>query len=250
MKAIILAAGFATRLYPLTENQAKPLLPIGNKPMIEHILQKIEQLPVVDRIIIVTNDKFYKDFLAWQERYQVRQTKNKIKKPITIVNDLATHNQGRLGALGDIFFAIRSQSLNDDLLVIAGDNLFGCDLAKVHHLFQVKEHAVVAVHDLRKRELLAKKLGVVELDYDNRIVGFEEKPEIPKTSLAATGIYFFPKSLLTFMVRTALSKKIDNPGDLIVQLLKEELVYAYVFTEYWYDIGTKEQYERLKNTIL
>lgn len=241
MKAIILAAGFATRLYPLTENKSKILLPVGGKPILEHIIAKIDVLDAVDEIIIITNDKFYQDFVDWQKTYTS-------KKKLTLINDLASHNEGRLGVLGDIHFAIRKTNINDELLIIAGDNLFDLDLTKMYVQFKEKSKgkAVIGLHDLHDPQKLANRFGTAVLDDKGKLIDFEEKPEKPKSSLAATVIYFLPQSVIGFIAKLIQTEKMDNPGNFIIALMQEQEVYGFVFDEAWYDIGSKEEYEKVQ----
>ena len=138
MKALILAAGYATRLYPLTENQPKPLLPIADKPILEHILLKIEKIAQLKEVIIITNDRFYPKFTDW-----VKTTKITLK--IKILNDGTASNEDRLGAIGDIHFTIQQEKINENLLVIAGDNLFGFSLAEFVRFFN-RNIAFVDLH--------------------------------------------------------------------------------------------------------
>ena len=172
MQALILAAGYATRLYPLTEHQPKPLLKVGNKLIIEHILSKIEEIKNIKEVYIVTNDKFYPSFIAAEKN---------IKTPLRIemINDGTKSNEDRLGAIGDIHFVIKHKRIKDDLLVIAGDNLFGFPLPELVHFFRQKNSSVVAFHDLKNPEKVKGKYGVGILD-GSRIIDFEEKPAKPK----------------------------------------------------------------------
>ena len=151
-KAIILAAGYATRLYPLTKNTPKPLLEVKGKPILEHILGKVENLDIIDEIFVVTNNKFFLNFLSWKESYE-----GPIK--ITIVNDMTKSNEDRLGSLGDIKYVIENLGIKDDILVVAGDNLFGFSLIPMVELFKTKEKTIVALYDVKDINLayLSKK---------------------------------------------------------------------------------------------
>ncbi len=234
MKAIILAAGYGTRLYPLTVDTPKPLLDIGGKPLIEHILIRVAEIPGVDEIVIVTNDKFYDVFMEWQEAYNS-------KISIKVLNDGTSSNEDRLGAIGDIDFAVKNENIDDDVLVVAGDNLFDFSLVHLHDFFRKKKASVVALNDLKEKEKAAKKFGVAEIDNDQRIVGFEEKPEFPKSSLASTACYFFTKSDLEELEKCIRERrKPDNLGDFIKYLSSKKHVYGYIFTEKWFDIGSYE----------
>lgn len=241
MKAIILAAGYATRLYPLTLSQPKSLLTIGKKKMIEHIVHKIEYLKEVDEIFIVSNDLFYDDFLQWSKGYRSR-------KSIKIINDGTTSNQDRLGAVGDIRFVIENEDIEDDVLVIAGDNLFEFSLLNFNNFFKEKKSCVVAIYDIKKKELAVKKYGIVEVDEKNKIVNFEEKPAEPKTSLVSTACYIFAKEHIVLLKKCLEeSVALDNLGDFIKWLIEKKDVYAYIFKEKWFDIGSHEQFEEVNN---
>ncbi len=236
MKAIILAAGYATRLYPLTENTPKPLIQVQGKPIIDYIVEKLQQASI-DDIIVVTNDKFYRHFQEWSHgRY-------------TVVNDGTLTNETRLGAIGDINHVVTTQGIDDDLLVIAGDNLFSFDITDFVGFFRRKDSTIVAVYDTQNPALIANRLGCVEVDNDNKILGFEEKPEQPKTTLAATACYLFPRKHLHY-VKEAMQRHTDRPGELVKFISERESAYGYRFTGYWFDIGTHDEYARVNKVQL
>ena len=235
MKAIILAAGYATRLYPLTENKAKPLLEVQGKPIIEYIVEKIEHCPEIDEIYIVTNEKFYMHFCEWLKT-------KKFKRRIHVINDKTTENGARLGAIGDIDYVIGTQHVFDDFLVIAGDNLFSFQIAELIQFYKKYETTVVALYDTKDKKKIAGKLGCIELDKTNRVKGFEEKPENPKTTLAATACYLFPQEDLRFIREALEEKHFDRPGDLIKFIAEKKPVYGFQFSGYWFDVGTPEEY--------
>ena len=192
MHAIILAAGYATRLYPLTRDTPKPLLNVASKPIIEHIIKKLDSIGSISRIYIVTNDKFEGHFNKWLHNFDAQN-------PIEIINDGTRSDEDRLGALGDIHHAISSKKIDDDLIVIAGDNLFELNLIDVANFFRKKKSNVIVLHDVKDFEL-AQQYGIVEVDKINLVVNFEEKPKSPKSTLASTGIYFFPKKTIELIV--------------------------------------------------
>lgn len=235
MKAIILAAGYATRLYPLTENKAKPLLEVQGKPIIDYIIEKIEHCSEIDEIYVVTNEKFYNHFCEWQKE-------RKSKRRIHIINDKTTGNGSRLGAIGDIDYVISTQHVFDDFLVIAGDNLFSFQIAEFIQFYKKYETTVVALYDTKDKKRIAGRLGCIELDKTNRVRGFEEKPENPKTTLAATACYLFPQEDLHFIREALEEKHFDRPGDLIKFIAEKKPVYGFQFAGYWYDVGTHEEY--------
>lgn len=241
MKAIILAAGYATRLYPLTENQPKPLLAVGEKPIIEHILDKVNNVKEIDQIFIVTNNKFTPHFDKWLQAY-------KQNKPIKIINDGTTSNEDRLGAVGDVNFVLEKENIQDEVMVIAGDNLFEFELTNLMNYFNQKNTSVVALYDLKDKNKVAKKLGIAITDPNSKIIEFEEKPENPKTTLASTGCYIFKKQdaqHLSSYVKN--SERWDNPGDFLKWLMDKSPIHGFTFTERWFDIGSFEALEEAYN---
>lgn len=237
MKAIILCAGYATRLYPLTKNKPKPLLPVGDKPIIDHILLKIEEMKEVDEVFVVTNSKFYSHFINWS-------SKKKTSQKLTIVDDGTSSNEDRLGSLGDIHLVVHSQKVGDDLLIIAGDNLFELCLNDMYQLFKAENKTVIALYDVKDEEL-AKQYGIVEINERNKLVHFVEKPEKPPSTLASTGIYMIPKKdikLLEQYIHGGHST--DKIGSFFEWLHSKEDVYCFVSDRKWYDIGTIAQLKK------
>lgn len=236
MDAIILAAGYAIRLYPLTENTPKPLLNVAGKPMVEHIIKKLEAVNEINRIYIVTNEKFERHFNKWLDDFDAQ-------KPIEIINDGTKSNQDRLGALGDINFVIKQKNLGSDILVVAGDNLFELSLSDVANFFKKKKSNVIVLHDVKDLDL-AKNYGVVEVE-NNIVLNFQEKPSNPKSTLASTGIYLFPSKTLELVKKYIVQgNDPDKTGSFIEWLHKRETVYSYITDKNWYDIGSMEQLEK------
>ncbi|MDD3345192.1 MAG: nucleotidyltransferase family protein [Candidatus Omnitrophica bacterium] len=232
MKVLILAAGYATRLYPLTREYPKPLLEVKSKPIINHIIGKLEKIPAVDEIYVVTNSKFIRVFRGWARSL-------KSSKKITLVDDLTKSNQDRLGAIGDIDFVIARKRIKDDLLVIGGDNLFSGSLNKfLSYSGKRPSKASIGLYRLKRRED-ARRYGVVELDASGKVAGFEEKPDKPKSSLVAMCLYFIPACLLK-MVREYISSKkgkTDTTGGYIAWLGRRSDIYGHIFKGSWFDIG-------------
>lgn len=236
MNAIILAAGYATRLYPLTENTPKPLLKVGGKSIIEHIIRKLEQIEFIEKIFVITNDKFEKSFKEWLENFDA-------KKPIEIINDGSKSNEDRLGALGDVHYIIDKKSVDDDLIVIAGDNLFEMPLTDTVNFFKKRKSNVIVLHDVKDLNL-AKQYGIVETE-NNVVVNFEEKPINPKSTLASTGIYLFPRKTADLIRKyVAQGNNCDKTGNFIEWLHKRDKVFSYITDRKWYDIGNLEQLEK------
>jgi glucose-1-phosphate thymidylyltransferase len=225
VKALVLAAGYATRLRPLTDTIPKPLLPVGGRPMVDWILDRIAETSV-DEVHLVTNARFAADFDRWAEGKDVR-----------VHNDGTTSNEDRRGAIGDIAFV----GLDDDLLVIASDNLFDYSLAAYEQYWRAKGGSCVAVHDVGDIEL-AKKYGIVDVDADDRITAFVEKPDDPPSTLAATATYLYRRDHAA-LVPTYLAEgnPPDQPGNLVAWLHEREPVFAYRFSGEWYDIGDQAQ---------
>jgi len=236
MKAIILCAGYATRLYPLTKDKPKPLLTVGNKPILNHILLKLEEVEEVDTIYVITNSKFFPHFTEWAKETNL--------KNIEIVDDGTTSNEDRLGSLGDIDFVIENKNIEDDILIIAGDNLFDLCLNDMKQLFKAENKTVIALYDVKEKEL-AKQYGVVEINQQNKLIHFVEKPENPASTLASTGIYMIPKAdvnLLKKYFHEGHSK--DKIGSFFEWLHNKEDVYCFVSDRKWYDIGTIDQLKK------
>ena len=235
MKALILAAGYATRLYPLTQNQPKPLLEVGGKVILQHILEYLAPIKELQEIMIVTNHRFYDSFKVWLNHYTPAQ-KTKL------IDDGTLSNDDRLGAVGDINFVLKEEEIKEDLLVIAGDNLFGFSVQKFIHFAQEKKSSLVAFHDLLDKEKVKGKYGVGVLE-KSKVIQFQEKPQQPLSTLAATACYFFKKEDLTLVEKSIEQGKADNPGDLVRWLVQKSQVHGYVFKEHWFDVGSFESLE-------
>jgi len=232
MKALILAAGYATRLYPLTKDQPKPLIKVGDKTIVEHILAKIEKIDEIDEIFLVTNNKFYQHFVDWHDNYQSN-------KNIKIINDGTLSNEDRLGAVGDLNFVLKKENIKDDLLLIAGDNLFGFSLRDFINFNKDKKTSIVAFYDLKDLMKVKGKYGVGILN-GSKVIDFEEKPLVPRSSLASTACYLFSRDDLNLVDVLINEKSADNPGDLIKYLTERSEVHGFVFDEHWFDVGSFE----------
>ena len=233
MKAIILAAGYATRLYPLTIDKPKPLLKVAGKPMINYLVEKVENIKEIDEVFVVTNNKFYDNFMNWK-------IKNDFKKEITIVNDKTTSNKNKLGSIGDIQFVIDKKKINDEVLILGGDNLFEDELHEIHSLFKSKKSSSIALNDVKDKEI-AKLMGVVEINEIGKITGFEEKPAKPKSTLISTLVYFLKKEDIGVMKECIKAGKADRAGDFIKYLSEKKKVHGFVFNKKWHDIGSFKQ---------
>lgn len=238
VKTIILAAGYAVRLQPLTLNTPKPLLTIGGKTILDRILENIDRIKEPNPVYLISNDKFFKHFNDWVK-------KSKYKSRISIINDGSVSNETRLGAIKDLELVIKDMAIDDDILVVAGDNLFDVGIENFLRFSRDRNDGIsVALHDIGNLEH-AKNFGVVRIDNHCRIVEFEEKPQNPKTTLISTGIYYFPKRKLSFIEEyVKIQSKLDAPGYYISWLSGRDKVYGFVFTECWYDIGNMESYNK------
>jgi glucose-1-phosphate thymidylyltransferase len=239
MKAIVLAAGYATRLRPLTDSIAKPLLPVGGRPMVDALLEKLREVEDVDEVHLVTNSRYARDFERWAAGNGV------------VVHDDGTRtNEDRLGAIGDIRFTIEQGGFDDDLLVVAGDNLFDYSLADFAAFWRSKGVAsAVAVHDVGTREL-ARLYGVVDVDADGRVVAFVEKPDDPPSTLAATATYLYHREHARLIERyLAEGNNPDQPGNLIAWLHAREPVYAWAGEGGWFDVGDHDQLLEADNRL-
>jgi glucose-1-phosphate thymidylyltransferase len=239
MKVIILAAGYATRLYPLTLTQPKPLLPVAGKPIIDFVLDNLAPIGGLDRIYVVTNAKFAGHFQQWATDYHAR----KDKLNFTIVNDRSTDDSNKLGAIGDIRFVLKTQQVADDIIVVAGDNLFSETLADFGRVCREKQAPVLAVYDVGDLEQI-KKYNAITLDGEGRITFFEEKPKQPASTLTGIALYYYPKSTLPLIEQyVAEGNNPDQPGRLVQWLYPRTPVYTWKVPGLWYDIGSKETLE-------
>jgi len=239
MNVLILAAGYATRLYPLTLNKAKPLLVVGGKPIIEWLVDNLSGIPDLETIYVVTNDKFVADFQAWSQNYQKRHPEFRFK----IVNDRSTSDDDKLGAIGDINFVVTHENLSQtSLLIAAGDNLFTTPLAGFVANARTTE-VTVAVYDVGDIEAI-KKYGNVTIDAEGIIIRFEEKPKKPHGTLAAIALYYYSPPVLS-LLRTYLAagNNADQPGRFVQWLYTRKPVKTFQIKGQWLDIGSKETLE-------
>lgn len=236
MKAIILAAGYATRLGELTKNQPKALLKIKDTGIIDYICRQIEQIDEIDDIYVISNDKFYNNFIEWSKNANY-------KNNITILNDGSTTDENKLGAIGDIVFAIDEMKINDDILIIAGDNLFSYSLKDFYEYFlKIKSNCICVKKNENLEDLT--RMGVAQLDCMDKIIGFEEKPKKPKSDIAVYATYIYEKSTLPlFKKYLEEGNNPDAPGYFPAWLYKIKNVYGYKFEGVCYDIGTVESYK-------
>lgn len=239
MKLIILAAGYATRLYPLTLNQPKPLLEVAGKPMIEHVLDNLAGIAEIDRVHVVTNDKFAGHFQRWADEYGAA----KGGVGFRVINDQSTDDSNKLGAIGDLNLVLTKAEIDDDIIVVAGDNLFSESLEGFARFAREKGAPVLAVYDVGDLEEI-KKYNSIEVDDEGRITFFEEKPAHPKSTLTGIALYYYPKSVLP-LIRQYVEEgnNPDQPGRLVQWMYRRTPFHTWKVPGIWYDIGSKENLE-------
>ncbi len=236
MKVVILAAGYATRLYPLTLTQPKPLLHVAGKPMIEYVLDNLAPIGGLDRIFVVTNDKFASQFQRWADEYRA----TKAKLDFSVVNDHSTDDTNKLGAIGDLHLVLTREHVDDDVIVVAGDNLFSEPLSDYGRYCRQKNAPVLAVYDVGELEQI-KKYNAITINKEGRITFFEEKPKNPSSTLTGIALYFYPKHTLPLIKQyIAEGNNPDQPGRLIQWLYTRVPVFTWKVPGLWYDIGSKE----------
>jgi glucose-1-phosphate thymidylyltransferase len=236
MKAIVLAAGYATRLRRLTDSTAKPLLRLANRPMIEYLCDRVAAVDDVDAIHIVANQKFAQSFEEWARGYPGRL-------PIVIHNDGSTSAEERLGAIGDMQFAIeRGELAGNDVLVVAGDNLIDFCLASCVRFWRSKgEASVIALHDCQDLNLV-KQYSVVEVDSQDQVRSFVEKPTNPTSTLVGAALYVYHRKHLELVGQyLAEGQPRDAPGHLVSWLHTRVPVYGYRLDGTWLDIGNEAE---------
>lgn len=237
MKCLILAAGYATRLYPLTENFPKPLLDVNGKTILDWLVDDIDTLGWVDEYVVISNGKFAHHFEAWAA------TKS---QKITVVNDGTFTNETRLGAVCDIQFAIEKLSLDDDMLVIAGDNVLDFSLTEfIKYAKKKVSSAIMRYYEPETKKLL--KSGVVTVDGEDLVLEMTEKSPTPATNWCCPPFYFYSKEDAR-LVKEGIAEGCgtDAPGSYIAWLCKKSKVYAMEMPGKRYDIGNLESYEQVK----
>jgi glucose-1-phosphate thymidylyltransferase len=239
MKIIILAAGYATRLYPLTLNQPKPLLHVAGRPMIDHVLDNLAAISGIDRVYVVTNAKFAGHFQKWADAHHGAKS----GLQFTIVNDQSTDDSNKLGAIGDLHLVLTREKVDDDVIVVAGDNLFSEKLDGFGKFAREKNTPVLALYDVGNLEEI-KKYNAITIDGAGRITFFEEKPKQPQSTLTGIALYYYPKSVLPLIHQYIAGKNNpDQPGRLVQWLYPRVPFHTWKVPGIWYDIGSKETLE-------
>ena len=237
MQCLVLAAGYATRLYPLTENFPKPLLKVGEKTILDHLLDDLDSTGAIDRYVVISNRKYAPHFTEWAKPHS---------GSVTVLDDGTTSNERRLGAVRDVAFAIRELSLDDDLLVVAGDNLLDFSLARFLSYARGKGASSVLRYFEPSVDRL-KKCGVLEIGEDDRILSMVEKPAEPRSHWCCPPFYYFTKADARRVEEGIASGcGVDAPGSFIAWLSSVSAVYAMEMPGRRYDIGDIKSYEEVQ----
>ena len=241
MKCLILAAGYATRLYPLTENFPKPLLEVQNKTILDWLIDDIDTLGAIDEYVVISNHKFAHHFESW--------ARGKAQK-ITVVDDGTSSNETRLGAVKDIQFAIDKLGLDDEMLVIAGDNLLDFSLTNfISYAQSKKTSCIMRYYEPNEQKLL--KCGVVTIDENDRILEMTEKSPTPATHWCCPPFYFYTREDAKLVQKgIEAGCGVDAPGSYIAWLCKQTDVHAMEMPGKRYDIGNLESYEKVKSEYI
>ena len=238
MIGIVLAGGFAKRMWPLTKEQPKQLLPVADKPMLEYVLEKIECVQDLDKVYLSTNTKFEEHFTRYLESYTS-------SIPIHLAIEETRSEGEKLGSIGALAYLIEKYDINDEVLIVGGDNLFEFELTDLIKYYREKNADVIGLYDLRSIEK-ARLYGCVELDDNERIINFVEKPEHPQSTLIATACYMLgQESVGRITEYLEAGNSPDAMGNFIRWLHKEVEVYGYVISGRWFDIGSFESYDEV-----
>ncbi len=241
MKALILAAGYAHRLYPLTLNFPKALLEVAGRPILDRILDELDRVEAIDEIIVISNHRFMRHFDEW-----ARTRVEPGQKPVVLLDDGTESEDNRLGAIGDMHFAIKELGIDEDVLVVAGDNLFTYDLPKIATEYEQYGLDMILGQELEEEED-PKRFAIAVIDDNGTLIDLEEKPEQPKSNIAVYASYFYRKDTLPLIDEyLAEGNNPDSPGNFPVWLYKKKPVRVHLFDGKCYDIGTHESYARVQ----
>jgi len=239
MKALILAAGYGTRLASVIKDTPKPLIPVGDRPLVDYVVEKLQHIKSLTEIVVVSNNKFTPNFQQWAS--------NRRGIPIRIVNDGTNTPEERLGSVGDIRFVWEREKSLDDWLIIGGDNLFDGDLSQFVDDAIAKTPAItIGIYDIHDIQA-ATKFGVLGIDANRKVISFQEKPKVPASSLITMCLYYFPKATLAYLPEYLKeSTAVDAAGSYIKWLSEKKNVYGFQFSGKWYDIGSIESLEEAR----
>lgn len=239
MKVVVLAAGYATRLYPLTLTRPKPLLPVAGKAMIEHVLDHLAPIGGFDQVYVLSNAKFFGAFEQWAAGFRSRS----MPYTIEVIDDGSTDDGNKLGAIGDLHFLLKEKGIADDLIVVAGDNLFTESLADFGRVCREKNVPVIGTFDVGRLDQ-ARKYSTIKVDTGGQLIEFEEKPAEPATTIIGIALYYYPKATLPKIFQyVAEGNNPDQPGRLVQWLHTRCPVLTWPVPGLWYDIGSKETLE-------
>ena len=241
MKAVILCAGYATRLYPLTLNKPKALLSIGGKPLLTYTIKKLEVIDEIDEIFVVTNNKFYSDFVNWKDSL-------KTTKKVKVINNNTDSEEIRLGIFGDLVLALEKENIDEEVLVVLGDNLFDFDLRNMVKMFKGKGETIFGLYDVKDLEE-SKRFGVAKIE-EGKIVSFQEKPDNPDSTLVATGLYLYSRpeiEKIKIDIKKCKSEQ-DQVEIIYLDMFNSGKINAVVFEGSWHDIGTEQAYNKVNES--
>lgn len=248
MKSIILAAGYATRLYPLTKNFPKPLLKVGEKTILDRLIDDIDQFENINEHIIVSNHKFVSQFEKWKNS-------RSFNHKVTVIDDGSTENENRIGAVKDILFAIEKCNVNEEILVLAGDNILDFSLKNFVEYAEQKKSPCIMRHYEKSVEKLSRT-GVAVIDENDKVLKMQEKPSIPESHWAVPPFYVYTKDDLPFIKEACTKDKngkipcgTDAPGDFISWFCSKKTVYAWQMTGKRHDIGNLESLEEARQVF-
>lgn len=234
MKVLILGSGAGKRLYPITKITTKVLIDIKGKPLLAYILEKLEKSKIIDEIYITYDNHFEDQFKKFIEHF-------KYTKKIELITNKEI--SGSPSSIGTISSFVKLKNIKEDLLVLAGDSIFSFEIDDFIDFYKKHNETSIAIYDIRDKKKAAGKYGIVELDENHKLLSFEEKPDNPKTSLAATLCYILSNYDLHHLDKNIFR---ENAGELIAHLVKHEGVYGYIFEGKWFDIGNIDDLERAR----
>lgn len=243
MKCIILSAGYPGNTFPQEKEIPRSLLKISeDKTILDQIISVVSPLKDVDKIIVSTNNRYYETLSTWKKG-------KKFEKEVTIINDTTNNSNEMLGAMGDIEYTINYENIEDDGLIILGDNVFDFSLERFLDAFKEKRKAYIGIMEEEEKRFLSS-VGIIERDEEGRVIDFEEKPKDPKTNIKSLGIYLLPKEVLPW-IRVYLEEgnRVETPGYFIKYLYKKEPIYTYAFTGNWFDVNTPNELEKAKTVL-
>lgn len=237
MKCLFLAAGYATRLYPLTENFPKPLLPIKDKPLLDYFIKDLEEIGCIDEYIVVSNHKFADHFISWAKTHRVK---------ITIVDDGTTTNENRLGAVKDIELVVNKLNIDDDLLILAGDNLLDFSLKNFIEYYKNQNTSCIMRYFESNTNKIKKSANLI-IDDNDLVIKMLEKPETPESNWCCPPFYLYKKEDIK-LISKCISETTyyDSPGAFAAYLSKKSTLHAFLMNGKRIDVGTLEDYLKLK----